>query len=477
MVVSSVDIKKSLIHVIVDFKDKIDLYKSEYKVSDRQSIELLSVAKEIYQLIDALSLGSSLEEKGIKAPNVSADEYAKLKRVLDLSFRNKSDINVVAIDIGEKLAYTNQLLQSGIEYLLLNLKDKRFANLVVDDFKSETKTQTKKVKLEPRPVQEPVQKKKGGSLFAKLLFFLLLVGGGYAVYNSLFNQHATKVTSLVKEYRADEELSATKRPETYKTIKVYGSSSLISSIKKWQGNFKSKYQDLGLEIETGDSSFAIARLLDGEVTIAASSRIPSIKERKKSQKIGKLLGDHKVALDAVAVFVHPSNPVKSLSVEDLKKIFSTNSETWWGYGGNQIKLNKYSPNPQSGTFYFFKDRVMFHEEFSEDVIKMFDINQLIEMVENDPSAIGFSSISNVRGRNVKLVPLTTFFNKESGVKPLTNDGLINSQAIKRGDYPLTRYLYLLTAGELDDASAKFIDYFRSEEGQRILNSVGLVSIY
>ncbi len=478
MVLSTVDIKKGIIDVVIDFQSKIDYYQGEYDVKNKEAIEILSVAKEINKIIDALD-SASLADLGIKEPKINSSEYGKLKRVLDLSFRYKTDLNAIAMDIGEKLSYSNQLLHIGVDYIYQNLSGKRFEKIAVEEFnkRASGKKEEDVARRPKKPVAQRAQKKKTGG-FARLLFFFLLIGGGYYVYDAIFNNHATRVSSLVREYRSDKKLSEVERPVITKTLKISGSPSLVGSVSKWQSNFLATYKDLSVETSVIDSGLAIAELLDGDINIAAASRIPNLEERRKSQKLGRLLADHKVAMDAVAVFVHPNNPINELSVEDLKEIFTEGDNDFWkDFGGGLNLVKKYSPSPQSGTYAFFGDRVMFHEEYDDDVIKMIDANQIIDQVAKDPNAIGFASVSNSIGKNVKILAITTFLNEDRGVSPATKDADINRSVIKNGEYPLTRYLYLITAGELDDASAKFIDYFRSAEGQRALGDVGLVSIY
>ena len=466
MAVYSVDIKKTIISVILDLQKNLNTYRSEYDLTERQILELVNVSAEINKIIDALEFGAELSKLKIKSPKVRVIDLPKLKRVLDLTFRYKSDLNTVAMDIGEKLPFTNQLLQSGVDYICENLKGKKFTNIdslkdTVFGAKPIESGKKARTKVKSKPVA------KGVSFIAQLLFFVVLIGGGYFIYSSIFDKPATRVSSLVKEYRSDRELSASSRPDLLKTIKVAGSSSVLNPVRSWKDGFLAANKGLSLEIESSDSGPAIAKLIDGEITIAAASRIPNITERKKSQKANRLLADHKIALDAVAVIVHPSNPIESLSIEDLKEIFTDEFDK---------KYSKFSPSPESGTYEFFHERVLFMEPFAKNVVKMYDINQVIEMVETNESAIAFSSVANVLGRKVKVVPVSTVLRGEIPVSPIDGDKL-NITAVKRGEYPLTRYLYLITAGELDLASAKFIDYYRSSEGQSELAKNGLVSIY
>lgn len=478
MVLSTVDIKKNILLEILDFPNNVESYKANYQMNDNQTFEILTLNRRVADLID------SLQSKGSKyiSPRLSSYEFEKLKRVLELTFYYRSDINAVAMDIGEKLSYSNKLLQIGMDYIFENLKQKppqepqapKVPDPVASHEAINQSPQTQE-RINPNQGKKPAQRL---SLMSIILFFVILVAGGIAIYNTMFNKSATRVTSLVQEYRSDQKLSKIAISSNVRDLNILGSASLVGVINSWKDKFILKYPELKLEAKKADSAIAISKLIDGEANIVAVSRIPNIKERKKSKKAGALIAEHKVAMDAVVVIVNRSNPVNELSVEDLKQIFlEKENPSWWLYGGMELDLERYSPSPESGTYDFFKERVMFTEEMSGKVIKMYDVAQLIDMVKSNPGAIGFCSLANVIGNeDVKVVPISTML-KNVGISPLKENGVIDANSIKRAEYPLTRYLYLLTAGNLTDTQAKFIDFFRSDESQGLLGQNGLVSIY
>jgi len=150
MAVYSVDIKKTIISVILDLQKNLDTYRSKYNLTERQILELVNVSAEINKIIDALDFGAELSKLKIKSPKIKVIDLPKLKRVLDLTFRYKSDLNAVAMDIGDKLPYTNQLLQLGVDYICENLKAKKFTNIeALKDTLSNSQTSLNEVKSKP----------------------------------------------------------------------------------------------------------------------------------------------------------------------------------------------------------------------------------------------------------------------------------------------------------------------------------------
>lgn len=480
MVISGIEIKKNIIHSILDFSVNIDFHRKSGNYSSTQITEILSLAIEINNLINLLDKDHTKLNPRIQKPNLSSVELKKIQRVLDLVFKYNSDINSVAIDIGENLSSTNRYLHKGIDYILANLKD--------SDFSVSTALHSNKTKPKASSKQQvkakKIKRQQGIGFFSYILFLIILVGIALFIYNTFFDTHATRVTSLVKEYRSDRKLSSVSRPNPSDQLKIYGTKSILNIAIDLKNEFKARFPKLKPSIEGGDSGLAIRDLIDGNIDIAAASRIPNIQERKKAAKVGRPLADHKMALDSVVFFVHPSNPVQVLSIEELKKIYKAEVITWKEASlssRSEQKVDRFSLSKQSGTYSYFKERVMYGENTSDQIIHIYTPGQILDMVAANPNALGFASVTVLRNKdfnnrtNVKVLKISSVFD-ESGAKPIREDLSLNVDMIKRGEYPLTRYVYLITAGDLTDAQAKFIDFMRSEEAQDKLGEYGLVGI-
>lgn len=474
MVLKSVDLKQKILLSILDFSVHIDSHRQSGDYSLTQISEMLSLAIEINNLINALD--KDVSKSNIDLPELEIKELKKIKRVLELFFRYKSDLNSISIDIGENLSQTNRYLHKGVEYLFKNLAHRDFKQ-VVNPRKSQAKPQVK-TQEQAQPNSQRKKKAKSIGVVAPLMFMTLVVFAGFSLYNLFFDKSATRVSSLVKEYRSDKQLSSVARESIGKRIEVNGTNSLLNLLRDNLVLFRAKHPQIDLNVIGGDSGEAIEDLINGKINLASSSKIASADDRRRAIKNNRPIADHKIALDSVVVFTHKSNPVELISVDQLKQIYSGKLMTWrdLDYVGSQEKITRFSLSKQSGTYAFFMDRVMFLEPMLSDVIHVYNPIQMLDLVAADPNAIGFASLSAVKGSSlVKIIKISSVFD-ENGSSPIDDNGEVDFNAIKRGEYPLTRYLYLVTAGPIADEVAKVIDFMRSERAQSKLPDYGLVGI-
>ncbi len=482
MKISSQDLKKQIINVVLEFSLQLETHKRSGEYSLTEISEMLAMALEIGNLINSLDKS----DPNVQKPELNLEELRKMKRVLELVFKYKSDLNSVSIDIGENLASTNRYLQKGIDYIFQNLSRKDFRHTPktpTNKAKSTTTNTTQVRSNKPTPAVSP--KKKSLGLIAPLMFLGMLVLISMTIYNFFFNNSNGNLTSLVHEYRSDARLAQEAAPSTTQNLKVQGTFSLLASLKNNKDFFTSRFPKIKLNIESQDSSDAIRDLIAGNIDLAASSRIPTISERKQAIQAGRGLIEHKIALDSVVVFTHKSNPINKISIEDLKRIYQSDILTWKDLNPQNpstTTISRFLLSKTSGTFAFFVDRVMLGDNVSSKIIHIYDPIQMIDLVSQNPNAIGISSLSAVletdavnKTPGIKVLKISSTLN-EIGSKPVTDDGLIDAAVIQHGEYPLTRYLYLISAGELMANAANFIDYARSQEIQNKLEQYGLVGI-
>ncbi len=493
MVFSSSEIKKKIVSSILEFSLNIDSHKRSGEYNQNQISEMLGIAIEINNLINFLDKDPSKTQQiaRLKLPKLALQDLAKMKRVLELTFKYNSDINSIAIDIGENLAITNRYLSKGLDYIFVNLSQKDFKTVAqsvkIDPGQEKmprSKFEQDQIKKKQKLQQRPQKRKSGIGFFSFIFFMVVLAALSIFIYNSFYNRSATEVTSLVKEYRSDRKLSSVQRPNISSTLKVQGTKSLLMIFDSNEQDFINQNPKINFDVTGEDSGIAIDNLIDGEISLAASSRIPNLSERKAAVARGKPLADHRIALDSVVFFVNKTNPVETLTVDELKEIYNKDLMTWNALtvqSNSPEKISRFSLSKQSGTFNFFKDRVMYGEEVTDKVIHLYKPDQLLEMVATNPSAIGFCSLSVFMNKDisnrakVKIIRIGSIFD-ENGTKPVDEAGRLDAQAVRTGEYPLTRYLYLVSAGDLNNAQAKFIDFMRSPNVQAQLTQFGLVGI-
>ncbi len=173
---------------------------------------------------------------------------------------------------------------------------------------------------------------------------------------------------------------------------------------------------------------------------------------------------HPVAWDALAVILHPSNPVGRLSAAQLKAIYRGRIRNWKALGGPDAPIHLYVRRGKiSGVGYairqyIFQDRAV---DFVTDKGRvMASSGPLEQAVERDPQAMGITGVSSARRRAVKIVGI---------------DGHVPSyENLRDGRYPLYRPLYLVTPPSPAGAVQAFLDFAQSEQGRRIIRSQGTV---
>ena len=169
-----------------------------------------------------------------------------------------------------------------------------------------------------------------------------------------------------------------------------------------------------------------------------------------------------IAKDAIAVIVHPSNPVTNLTKEQVKKIFTGEIKNWNEVGGNNAPILIHTRETGSGTLTTLEDLLLDKEKVVDRATPYASAELLKNAVAKDANGIGFDSIGFV----------------DSTVKALSVNNVRPSAAtVNSGTYPASRSLYVFTKGKPGAAEAMIIDYLRSVECQQsIVTKEGYVAI-
>lgn len=169
-----------------------------------------------------------------------------------------------------------------------------------------------------------------------------------------------------------------------------------------------------------------------------------------------------VALDGLAVYVHASNPLKEVSLAQLKKIYMGEITDWKDLGGKPGPIVTYGRENNSGTYAYFKEHVLSNQDFAAEVLSLPGTAAVINAVSKDKNAIGYGGIAygkGIRAVNVKKD------DKSKAVAP-TMANVLN------GSYPISRELFFYTAGKPEGDVKTFIDFALSKDGQSVCEAVG-----
>jgi phosphate transport system substrate-binding protein len=171
-------------------------------------------------------------------------------------------------------------------------------------------------------------------------------------------------------------------------------------------------------------------------------------------------------MDGLAIYVHKSNPVKQLTMAQVKDIFTGKVTNWKQVGGNDKPILLYSRENNSGTYEFFKEHVLNKQDFAASAQHMAGTAALINAVSKDNNAIGFGGAAYAK--NVKALPIA----KEASAKAVGP----TAATIHDGSYPISRFLYFYLNQKPAGSVKKFIDWVISPAGQKVVSEVGYYPI-
>jgi len=253
---------------------------------------------------------------------------------------------------------------------------------------------------------------------------------------------------------------------TPERITIKGSDTMVILVQRWTEMFPDKTA-VEFQVTGGGSGVGIAALLNGTTDICASSRPmkPAEVEQMKAKYNYKGL-EVRVARDGLAVYVHKSNKIKQLTMEQVRLIFTGKVTNWKQLGGADKPINLYSRENNSGTYEFFKEHVLLKQDFAPQAQHMAGTAALINAVSKDPNAIGFGGAAYAK--NVKALAIA----QEAG-KPYiapTEATILDAQ------YPISRFLYFYLSKRPEGNVKKFIDWVISKQGQKVVTDVGYYPI-
>lgn len=244
-------------------------------------------------------------------------------------------------------------------------------------------------------------------------------------------------------------------------IIVDGSTTVGPVAKAFAEYFKSK--NITVPVSESGSGNGFKALLNGTCKVAALSRFLKDSEFKAAVEKGIVPVPHVVALDGLAVVVHPSNPVENLSLEQIKAIYTGKVSNWKEVGGSDQPIVRISRDTNSGTYECFESLVLHGAEIVKETEYVGSNQAAKTRVQSTPSAIGYISLGHT-GEGVKTLAV-------DGVKP-------SKRTVVEGVYPVARPLFFFTNGypKLGTPLHQFVTLSLTPEGQEIIESKGFVPV-
>nr|WP_322940395.1 phosphate ABC transporter substrate-binding protein PstS family protein [Pseudomonas sp. s4] len=262
-----------------------------------------------------------------------------------------------------------------------------------------------------------------------------------------------------------------------------GSDSLANLMTLWAEEFKKNYPNVNIQIQAAGSSTAPPALTEGTANMGPMSRPMKDSEIQAfEEKYGYKPTAVPVAIDALAVFVHKDNPIKSLSIEQVDAIFSSTRlcgndkdiKTWGDLGLTGEWANKplqlFGRNSVSGTYGYFKEEALCKGDFKSNVNEQPGSASVVQSISSTLNAIGYSGIG-YKTSSVRAVPLS----KKGGEAFEASEE--NALA---GKFPLARFFYVYVNKApnqpLSPLDAEFIKLVLSKQGQEVVMKDGYIPL-
>ncbi len=263
-----------------------------------------------------------------------------------------------------------------------------------------------------------------------------------------------------------------------------GSDTLANLMAMWADKFKSLYPNVKVQIQAAGSSTAPPALTEGTSNLGPMSRKMKSRELEAfERKYGYKPTRIRVAIDALAVYVHKDNPIAGLTIPQVDAIFSSTRKcgyprdiSTWGdlgltgpWGRRSIQL--YGRNSVSGTYGYFKKKALCKGDYKNTVNEQPGSASVVQSVSASLNAIGYSGIG-YKTSSVKAVPLA----KKAGKPfiPATPDNAIS------GKYPLARFLYIYVNKHpnkpLPPLEREFLRMVLSKAGQEVVIKDGYIPL-
>jgi phosphate transport system substrate-binding protein len=248
-----------------------------------------------------------------------------------------------------------------------------------------------------------------------------------------------------------------------RNISIKGSDTMVILGQRWAETYMKKNPGSTIQVTGGGSGVGIAALINGTTDIAEASRpMKDAEKTQVQQKRGFAVFELPVALDGLAVYVNDRNPIKELTLEQLKKIYTGVAKNWKDVGGNDERILLYGRENSSGTYAYFKEHVLENADYYPTTQTLPGTAAVINAVAKDIRGIGYGGIAYLKG--VKALKVKKG-NSALGVEPTLEN-------VQKNIYPISRFLYWYLAGQPKDQIKKLTDWVVSAEGQAVVNDVG-----
>lgn len=241
------------------------------------------------------------------------------------------------------------------------------------------------------------------------------------------------------------------------SITVSGSTSVGPLMEKEAEKFQEANSGMKVEINQLGSSAGIKDAINGTVQIGMSSR--DLKEQEKAEGLTEV----EIAYDGIAIILNKANNVKSLTMSQVKDIYTGKIKNWKELGGKDSEIVVVSREDGSGTRDAFQEIVGYTSE---------------ELTKNAQIGDGSGNIKSTVAGNENAIGFISFEYVDDKINAINIDKIEpKAENIKNKSYKISRpFLLIYKEANLKDNGNKLIGFILSEEGQKIVEENGLIRI-
>ena len=257
-------------------------------------------------------------------------------------------------------------------------------------------------------------------------------------------------------------------------IQNKGSDTLVNVAQAWAEAYAQINPNVAVAVTGGGSGTGIAALIGGSVDIANSSRSMEEEEFEMANGRGVVPNELIVGYDALAVYIHPDNPIDGFTLGQLADIYGENgtTESWSQLGitvpgCSSDEIVRISRQNSSGTYVYFQEAILGESDLKLGSRDMAGSSEVVNLVEMTACAIGYSGLAYAT-EEVK-VPCLMMEDGGNCIAPSTTSAV-------DGTYPIARPLFMYTNGQPEGVTKDYIDWILSDEGQCIILNKGYAPV-
>jgi phosphate transport system substrate-binding protein len=252
-----------------------------------------------------------------------------------------------------------------------------------------------------------------------------------------------------------------------------GSDTMVNLALAWAEAYQGVRPDVRVSVSGGGTGTGLAALVNGTVDIANASRAIKSEELEQAQANGITPVEFIVARDAIAVVVHPDNPIDRLTLAQVSAIYRGDITNWRELGGEDRPIVLLSRETNSGTHVFFLEHVIRlgraddKSLFSPATLLLPSSEGISAEVRQNPNAIGYDGLGYVTA-DMKTLAIAR---AEAG--PYT---LPTAQTVDDKTYPIARDLYMYTRGQPAGHVKDYLDWVLGPDAQTLVAELGFVPV-